>query len=121
MSIFSFIARLFRDPTRISARDFMERRGPSDPVLDVRTPREYAGGHLAGAVNVDVRAPDFAERVDGLIEGGTLDRASSVYLYCRSGARSGQAARILRDRGFEAAFNVGGIGGLEAAGAAIRR
>ena len=42
-----------------------------------------------------------------------LDPSKSYYLYCRSGNRSGQAAKLLRDKGFESVFNAGAYGSLE--------
>jgi phage shock protein E len=92
-------------PMELDAADFLRRRTADAPVLDVRTPGEFAGGHLRGARNVNLMDPDFAGAVDRL----GLDRSRPVYLYCRSGNRSGQAARILRDRGYTAAVNVGGL------------
>lgn len=121
MAVFSLLARLFRNPNRLSPRDYAARRRASDVVLDVRTPEEYARGHVAGALNVDVRAPDFEARLDDLARAGTIGHDTPVYLYCRSGARSGRATRALRARGFTRAFNVGGIGGLDAAGIELRR
>lgn len=121
MSFLSFLTRLFRDPHRISATDFLTRRRAREPVLDVRTPREYAQGHLAGALNVDVSAPDFEAQVERLARKGRIEPGSPVYLYCRSGARSGRAVRILREKGFDQAYNVGGFGALRAAGAKVGR
>lgn len=56
-------------------------------LIDVRTPNEYAEGHLAGAENIDVKAADFAQRIQG-IEG-------EVAVYCRGGRRSLKAAEML--------------------------
>ena len=120
MSLLSFLSSLFRDPTRISAADFVARRDASHPVLDVRTPGEYAQGHLAGALNVDVHGLDFEGEVDRLAKKGRIQQDRPVYLYCRSGARSGRAARILREKGYAQAYNVGGLGGLRAAEAERR-
>lgn len=53
-------------------------------LIDVRTPKEYAEGHLTGAENIDVKAADFAERIKGI--NGT------VAVYCRGGKRSMTAA-----------------------------
>lgn len=121
MGLLSFLARLFGggESTRLSPRTFVAERDPSAPVLDVRTPREFAGGRLAGAINVDIHGPDFAQRIARLEARGTLSADQPVYLYCRSGARSGRAARMLREKGFEQAWNVGGFGGLKAAGADV--
>ena len=78
-------------------------------VIDVRTPAEYAEGHLDGAPNLDVLAPSFAARA------ADLPREATYFLYCRSGGRSGQAAQILRQMGLHA-HNVGGYDALAAAG-----
>ena len=94
----------------LTPADFVARLAAAPgPVVDVRTPDEYAGGHLAGADNLDLMAPDFRERAAGLPTGGP------VYLYCRSGNRSGQAAVVLRELGYEA-YNVGGYEELADAG-----
>lgn len=78
-------------------------------ILDVRTPAEYDGGHLAGAPNYDVTAPDFADRV------ADLPKDTTYFVYCKSGGRSGQAAQAMRQMGFDA-HNVGGFDALAAAG-----
>lgn len=62
-------------------------------VLDVRTPGEFAEGHLDGAVNIDVQAADFATRA------GELPTDAPIVVYCRSGNRSAAAVTILRDLG----------------------
>ena len=118
----SFLSRLLnRSPSpRLAPRDFVAQRDPGAPVLDVRSPREYASGHLAGSINLDVNAPDFASRLDQLAARGTIRPDRPVYLYCRSGNRSGTATRILREKGFDEAFNVGGFTALRAAGAEVR-
>lgn len=110
----SFLSRLMGQPSAdLSPADFVAQRDASAPVLDVRTPKEFAEGHLAGAVNVDVMAPDFRRRVEAL----GLPADEHVYLYCRSGNRSGQAAGILREMGHAGAANVGGFDALARAGA----
>lgn len=53
-------------------------------LIDVRTPEEYAEGHLEGAENIDVKAADFAERIK--------DINGTVAVYCRGGRRSMTAA-----------------------------
>ena len=71
-------------------------------VLDVRTPEEFAEGHLEGAVLVDFYDADFAEQLAAL--------ATDVpYLvYCRSGNRSGQALDVMEQLGFASAVDVDG-------------
>lgn len=112
----SFLSRLMNRPSdeaTLAPADFVARRDPAAPVLDVRTPGEFAGGHLAGAVNVDVLAADFRQRVEAL----DLPADGPVYLYCRSGNRSGTAAGVLRQMGHAGAVNVGGFDALARAGA----
>lgn len=117
----SFLARLFgrSDSSRLAPRTFVAEGDPEAPVLDVRAPREYASGHLAGAINVDVNAPDFRAKIDELAAEGALSPGRPVYLYCRSGNRSGQATRILREKGFGEAYNIGGFTALRGAGAEV--
>lgn len=85
-------------------------REPDALVVDVRTPAEFATGHVAGARNVDVHG-DFAAQMDA------VDRDQPVYVYCRTGRRSGQAQRTLTEMGFERVVNAGGFRDLAAAGA----
>lgn len=63
-------------------------------LLDVRTPGEFAAGHIAGAANVDVEASDFDERI------GAFDKSGHYAVYCRSGHRSGIALEKMRTAGF---------------------
>lgn len=121
MALFSFLSKLLRGPHGLAPAEFLTRREPAHPVLDVRTPGEFAQGHVKGAINVDIHGPDFAAAVERLAKKGTLKADQPVYLYCRSGARSGRAARFLRERGYGEAYNVGGLGGLKAAGAEVGR
>ena len=102
-------------PERLSPEQFKNRRTPESVVLDVRTPGEYAGGHVAGADLVDLQAPDFRDRV------GRLDRDGTYYLYCRSGNRSGMAARIMREMGFAHVYDIGGLDALARAGVEVSR
>ncbi len=98
---------------RISAETFMADRMEEAVVLDVRTPEEFASGHLAEAENIDFRAADFRDQVS------KLDRDQTYYLYCRTGNRSGQASEIMRELGFTSLYNIGGISDLESAGATV--
>jgi rhodanese-related sulfurtransferase len=116
-SIMSFFSRLIGGPSAsadtLAPAHFVARHDADAPVIDVRTPAEFADGHLVGAINVDIFAPDFREQIEAL----NLSTEEPVYLYCRSGNRSGKAAQILRQMGYDEAFNVGGFEALKAAGA----
>lgn len=74
-----------------------------DVVIDVRTPQEYAAGHIEGAVNIEYT--DIAKEIAKT--GATKD--DKVILYCQSGRRSGIALETLKTLGFSKAENAGGI------------
>jgi phage shock protein E len=80
-------------------------------VIDVRTPAEYASGHVAGAVNIDVEAADFGDQI------AELDHKAPYMVYCRSGNRSAIAAKQMADAGFTDVADAGGLSDLVAAGA----
>jgi rhodanese-related sulfurtransferase len=75
----------------------------STVIIDVRTPDEFASGHLDGAINIDVQAPDFRERIMA------LDTEGEYFIYCRSGNRSGQAINQMFQMGFTTMENGGSV------------
>ena len=83
---------------------------PRTVLLDVRTPEEFAAGHLKGAQNLNFRAPDFREQVV------KLDKEQTYVLYCASGNRSGQTRKLIEEAGFKNVVNAGGFKALKAAG-----
>ena len=72
----------------------LARRPAGLVVLDIRTPEEFRDGHLPGARNLDFFAPDFRQQLEALAREDV-----PILLYCRSGNRSGQAMRLLRQWG----------------------
>lgn len=85
---------------------------PDAVVLDVRTPDEVAAsGRLAGALVLDVTAPDFEARARAAIPDG-----APVVLYCRSGRRAAAAAARLAAWGAGPLYNAGGFEALAAGG-----
>lgn len=91
--------------TSVSAPEF-ERIISTDSVqiLDVRTPQEYAGGYIDGAINIDVRSDDFSRTAEK-----ELSKGSTVLVYCRSGRRSLDAAERLIELGYRVVNLKGGI------------
>ena len=66
-------------------------------MVDVRTPEEFAEGHIPGSLNIDVKDKEhFPTSVDKL-----LNREKKVAVYCRSGRRSRTAAEHLTGKGFK--------------------
>jgi len=80
-------------------------------IVDVRTLQEFENGHLADTdLQLDFNSGEFEANVDN------MDKEKSYYLYCRTGNRSGQAAQIMREKGFENVYNIGGFEDLVRSG-----
>ncbi|WP_390299275.1 rhodanese-like domain-containing protein [Gracilimonas halophila] len=96
----------------ISTEEFKEKRAETEGiVIDVRTKDEYDEGHLAETDHqFDLMNGEFQSQLE------SLSKEETYYLYCRSGNRSGQAARIMKNAGFENVYNVGGFEDLARAG-----
>ena len=73
-------------------------------IIDVRTPEEYAAGHLDGATLIDIKDASFDEKI------AELDPNASYIIYCRSGNRSAQAVERMKGAGFT---NLTDLGSLE--------
>ncbi len=79
-------------------------------LVDVRTPAEYAAGHLQGSINVDWTADDYQANF------AKLDKAMPLLLYCHSGGRSEQALEYLIEKGYRVQHLVGGYAAWKKAG-----
>lgn len=79
-------------------------------LVDVRTPEEFKSGHLLNAINIDFYSPDFRKQLT------KLDKRKPVYLYCRSGNRSGKSTDTLSALGFKEFCNIGGFEALKEQG-----
>ena len=77
---------------------------PSVVLLDVRTAKEYAEGHLDGAINIDQGQDDFLEKATAALPAG-----KKIAIYCRSGRRSANAAGKLAAKGYQCVNLKGGI------------
>ena len=77
---------------------------PEVVLLDVRTPAEYAEGHIEGAINIDQGQNDFLEQAKS-----ALPTDKKIAVYCRSGRRSANAAARLAAEGFQCVNLKGGI------------
>ena len=88
-----------------------EIRLPEDYLLDVRTKEEFDGGHIGGAHNLDVTAPDFEERAKR-----ELPKNKRIAVYCGSGKRSAKASQDLSAEGFKVVNLDGGLAAWIAAG-----
>lgn len=74
-----------------------------DKIVDVRTAAEFQEDHVAGALNIDVLDSSFQEKIS------KLDPEKTYGVYCRSGARSGNAQSIMKKLGFKKVINLGSL------------
>lgn len=71
-------------------------------LLDVRTPEEYAAGHVPKSVSLPIDKLDKIEEI-------AQDEDTPLFIYCRSGVRSAHAARMLKNMGYTHVHDIGGI------------
>lgn len=96
----------------VNAAEFEKRRTTEKPVvLDVRSPEEFAKGHVPGAVNADINSPDFARKV------APFAKEKTILVNCHAGARGAIASAELAKLGFKTVCNLeGGLAAWEKAG-----
>jgi rhodanese-related sulfurtransferase len=84
--------------------DFISKNqsNPNFMIIDVRTAEEFAAGHIANAINIDVQLADFESNV------GKLDRNKRYLVYCRTGIRSATATQAMARFGFKDIYNLSG-------------
>lgn len=89
--------------SNLNAAEFATKIADSSVTLvDVRTPAEFASGHISGATNIDFESGHFEADINA------LDKAKTYAVYCRSGNRSGQATAQMVKAGFASVFNLNG-------------
>jgi rhodanese-related sulfurtransferase len=80
-----------------------ENKGLKDfVIIDVRTAPEFSSGHMENDINIDIYKTDFKSSISA------LDRNSKYLIYCQTGIRSAQAARIMDDLGFKEIYDLNG-------------
>lgn len=85
-------------------------------VLDVRTPDEYAEGHIRGAKNLDFHAPDFAQKLNA------LDKSKTYLVHCAGGGRSGKTCKLMGEDQFAHVYHLNeGFSGWKRAGKPIEK
>jgi rhodanese-related sulfurtransferase len=89
--------------TKVDVTEFSERITIDNiQLVDVRTPEEYAEGHIENALLINFKSDDFEEKIQ------ELDKDKPVYVYCKSGNRSGQASEIMKELGFKQIIDLDG-------------
>jgi len=76
---------------------------PDIQLIDVRTPKEFGEGTIAHAKNINFFDSDFEAQMTAVV-----DKEKAVYLFCRSGRRSANAAKKLKALGFKEVYDLKG-------------
>ncbi|MFV8342227.1 thioredoxin domain-containing protein [Flavobacterium sp. XS2P39] len=111
--VLSCMGQTSKNIKTIEANAFSEKikETPAAQILDVRTPEEFASGHIDNAKNVNWLSADFVVNTE------KLDKSKPVFVYCKSGGRSQKAAEKLNELGFTTVYQLdGGILKWDAAG-----
>ena len=95
----------YRDPATLA--QLIDRKNTPYVLVDVRTPDEYASGHIPTAINIPL------DQITRNLP--SPDRSRLVIVYCASGARASSAAKKLQSLGFTRVLNFGGIDRWEGA------
>lgn len=118
--LFTFTIGLFacsgQQHTSLDAATFQDTIEKDDALLvDVRTPQEFASGHIPGSVNIDWTGKNYEA------EFAKLDRERPLLLYCAVGGRSDQAREYLEQKGYVVKDLDGGIQAWKEAGMPVER
>lgn len=101
--VFAFLFSMAQSALKVNSIEFKaqyyKHRGQ---LIDVRTPYEFADGHIENARNIDVSVASFESEID------KLDKEQAVFIYCGIGIRSAKAAAILRKKGFKYVYDLDG-------------
>lgn len=87
----------------VSAQEMQDILQQEDvQLVDVRSREEHEAEHIANSQNIDFGSPTFEEDVK------KLDKSKPVILYCKSGKRSAECAKKLKEAGFEKIYDLDG-------------
>jgi phage shock protein E len=130
-SLFGLVSARADDTNKTRSRPALEKKAYQDIdvtqfdqmraekqsiVLDVRTPQEFASGHIPGALNIDWKSPDFQDKASA------LDKSRTYLVHCASGIRSANACNKLSTMEFKHCYNLaGGFRAWEKAGKPIEK
>lgn len=105
-TIHPFLEQIIADITTAEAYTMImnNQQNSNFVILDVRTPEEFASGHIEDAVNLNYFSPTFQEEL------GSLAKNRTYLVYCKSGGRSRWTLDMISDLGFREAYNM--LGGI---------
>nr|WP_315145546.1 thioredoxin domain-containing protein [uncultured Flavobacterium sp.] len=104
ISIFSCKGQTSKNVINTDPKSFSEKitATPNAQIIDVRTPQEFAGGHIDKAINIDWLGDNFEANVQ------KLDKTKPVFVYCKTNNRSQIAAKKMEELGFKTIYNMQG-------------
>ena len=82
--------------------EFSQNDTKNGILLDVRTPEEYAAGHIDNALNINWYDSDFAKQLE------SIGKDETIYVYCKKGGRSAKAAQLLDSLGYKKVVDLEG-------------
>lgn len=87
---------------RLNVPDFQTKLAATKKpqLVDVRTPEEFADGNIDGAVNINIKADDFLQKINN------LDKTQPVFVYCQAGGRSKKCAEKMKSLGFSEIYEL---------------
>ncbi|GLB48620.1 rhodanese-like domain-containing protein [Neptunitalea lumnitzerae] len=87
----------------LEPKEFTEKTADtSTQLIDVRTAKEFQEGAIPGAINIDLNDDHFNQKIN------KLDKSKPVYVYCRTGVRSKEAAILIAEVGFDSVYELSG-------------
>ena len=90
------------DVDAAAAAELIAKPDDAPIVIDVRTPEEFAEGHIEGAINIDFKAATFKDEL------AKLDKDKTYLMHCRSGGRSTSAKPVFEELGFKSVYHLDG-------------
>ncbi|TMM58161.1 rhodanese-like domain-containing protein [Maribacter algarum] len=82
--------------------EFSQNDTKTGILVDVRTPEEYATGHIDNALNINWYDSDFAKQLE------SISKDETIYVYCKKGGRSAKAAHLLDSLGYKNVIDLEG-------------
>jgi len=87
--------------TAISPKEFSEKSA-NQLIIDVRTPEEFSEGYIENAININFYDDNFINQF------ANYNKEEPIFVYCRSGGRSGKASKKLLELGFKNVYDLKG-------------
>ncbi|MFA5962267.1 MAG: rhodanese-like domain-containing protein [Parcubacteria group bacterium] len=96
--------KFWKSISAVEAKEIIKQKSHAGDfcILDVRTEKEFLSGAIPGAINLDIYAQDFSQKLNA------LDKNKTYLIYCRSGNRSKSALSLMKQLGFQYVYELDG-------------